>query len=676
LVNGDIVTDGTKDNINGEDVSVSQIWAFVNSIPTFWSALGFTGTNWEVNTTNDKYKLPVLKNSGTSGLDASYLIFRAGKGTDSEPYQIKYAYELKTLANLTNNDIGDKVNNPGTKYSALNYKLMNDIDLSSVCGADIGSSGISWTPIGTSESLKFEGNFNGGNHTISNLYINNPNSDYQGLFGYTENSEIKNIGLININVSGAQFVGGLVGFNKGDSDDNKIENCYATGKVTGAKNVGGLVGENNEGKSIIINSYADVTVKGTESSDDRIGGFVGNNYKGTIESCSAAGNVSGYENVGGFAGQNENSGTIVNCSAAGNVTGNSNIGGLVGQNEQGTVQNSVALNPSVTGDSNVSRVVGYNKEGTINYCYAWEGILNRDGNLFQDLTPNLTSVDVWNKLSTFEAKGFSSDIWVINLTNKKYLLPVLTNLDNTEGLDASHLIPLNISFDKNGGAGEMTNQTLSKNVPADIKINSFTKTGYTFAGWAETAGGAIVYENGGSIKITEDKKLYANWTANSYNVTFNPNNLSDSWNVTVTHGNKVDEPTPEPTKENYKFVGWNNTTTGNLFDFTNTVITSDTEIIANFTLNSYNVTFVANNGTSTEWNVTVTHGQKVNKPTDPDCIGHRFIGWNTIGGAEWNFDTNEVTQDTRLIGNFTLNNYNVTFVANNGTAAKWNVSVP
>ena len=62
--------------------------------------------------------------------------------------------------------------------------MSNDIDLSSIDN---------WTAIGKSSSM-FSGTFDGNGHVIKNLTINNPTSDYQGLFGYASSGEIKNIG--------------------------------------------------------------------------------------------------------------------------------------------------------------------------------------------------------------------------------------------------------------------------------------------------------------------------------------------------------------------------------------------------------------------------------------------------------------------------------------------------
>ena len=95
---------------------------------------------------------------------------------------------------------------------ALNgkYELGSNIDagVTKTDTAKWGAEG--FNPIGD-YSNKFSGTFDGLGHTISDLYINRPAQNYIGLFGYINNSAtIKNIGLENLNITGQNYVGGLV----------------------------------------------------------------------------------------------------------------------------------------------------------------------------------------------------------------------------------------------------------------------------------------------------------------------------------------------------------------------------------------------------------------------------------------------------------------------------------
>ncbi len=139
----------------------------------------------------------------------------------------------------------------------------------------------------------FTGTFDGLGHTISNLTIDDATKDNVGLFGQTDGATVKNVGLVNVDITAQNTVGSLVGFNNTSST---IENAYATGIVSGASWVGGLVGNNNN-SSTIQNSYAIVAVSGTV---EQVGGLVGNRGSNApIIKSYASGTVSGTRDVGG-----------------------------------------------------------------------------------------------------------------------------------------------------------------------------------------------------------------------------------------------------------------------------------------------------------------------------------------------------------------------------------------
>ena len=95
--------------------------------------------------------------------------------------------EIATAADLA--AFRDYVNAGNTEKSA---KLVADIDLSTVCGKDIGN----WTPIAT-----YAGTFDGNNHTISNLYIEE-NDNYASLFDTIEaNGTVKNLGVVSATIN-------------------------------------------------------------------------------------------------------------------------------------------------------------------------------------------------------------------------------------------------------------------------------------------------------------------------------------------------------------------------------------------------------------------------------------------------------------------------------------------
>ena len=202
------------------------------------------------------------------------------------------------------------------------YELMADLDFDTDDDGDVDAddtywnSGAGWNPIGRS-GTDFLTTFEGNGHTVRNLFMNRPSTNYAGLFGYTDwRAAIRNVGLIQVDVAGRTHVGGLVGNNLGT-----ITACYATGHVSGSTNIGGLVGTNY---SSVRSSYATARVSGRSS-----GGLVGRNLGIIIDASYATGEVSGRSPVGGLVGY-EAGNTVRASYASGRVSGSSNVGGLVG----------------------------------------------------------------------------------------------------------------------------------------------------------------------------------------------------------------------------------------------------------------------------------------------------------------------------------------------------------
>lgn len=57
----------------------------------------------------------------------------------------------------------------------------------------------------------------------------------------------------------------------------------------------------------------------------------------------------------------------------------------------------------------------------------------------------------------------------------------------------------------------MTSQSYTEGKAQAIRTNTFTRAGYTFAGWATSSGGSVVYADKASITLVENTTLYAVW---------------------------------------------------------------------------------------------------------------------------------------------------------------------
>ena len=186
----------------------------------------------------------------------------SGSGTENDPYLVG---TLDNLYWLTQNS------GAWDQY----YIQTSNIDASSTSAWDEGQG---FTPMGNN-STKFTGFYDGGGYTINGLTINRPSTNYTGLFGYTDGSTIKDLGVVNVNITGAERTGGLAGWIKSNTT---INNCYTTGNITGTRLLGGLVGMVDD-SSTVNHCYSTSNVNG---SGNDVGGLVGKNkYSSRCDRC-------------------------------------------------------------------------------------------------------------------------------------------------------------------------------------------------------------------------------------------------------------------------------------------------------------------------------------------------------------------------------------------------------
>ena len=297
--------------------------------------------------------------------------FSGGDGSENNPYIITTAEQLAQLATF--------VNNGNESYDGKFYKLGNDISLSAY------QSGAGWTPIGYGENY-FNGNFDGNGKKITDLYINNPNLDFVGLFGQIYGSEIKNLAVESVNVHGKDYVGGITG----DCYASRINDCYSTGNVSGNSKVGGVAGITSSSTfAVDISWLSGCYFTGNVTGNDYVGGITGRvYYYSGLGSCYSIGKVSGNEDVGGVIGGIYN-GAASTCYSISEVSGINYVGGIIGSLSGAwdyimSLNNCVALNPSVKAAGEyVGRIAGYNGK-TLYDNAAYDGILNFNGNATWD----------------------------------------------------------------------------------------------------------------------------------------------------------------------------------------------------------------------------------------------------------------------------------------------------
>ncbi len=336
----DMQTSGQSVSIGGTGKTTSEmkdIDTYTNTatagLTTAWDFIGTPNNDadtldyWNIDTTgsiNNGYPIP------------SWWVFSlapSGTGTQTDPYLIATLNNLYWLSEGDGTSIADQ-----NKY----FEQTADIPAKST---EYIHGGQGFNPIG-----EFKGYYNGGGHTITNLYIKRWGN--VGLFGKMIEGEISNLGIINANmtswISGLGGIGTLVGYVRNaynSSSPATITNCYASGTVTlhgsdGFSYSGGLVGFwEMRFNCNLRHSHFSGTVTTTRL---HVGGLIGcismSDKTMTIENCYAGADCnSSYSDSegGGLVGylDQSNGHLIINSSySSGSVSAN-NEGGLVGYDE-------------------------------------------------------------------------------------------------------------------------------------------------------------------------------------------------------------------------------------------------------------------------------------------------------------------------------------------------------
>jgi hypothetical protein len=227
----------------------------------------------------------------------------AGSGTEGDPYQIATLSNLRWFSETQSS--WDKFFIQTADIDAADTRNWNDGKGFAMIGYYIDQT----------HSMSFTGHYDGQGHTISHLFINLPDRWYVGFFALVMDAEIKNIGLLDQDITGGMITGSFAGqamrvnitncFATGNtrnlegyaggilgmaSDAGKIENCYFTGSVESPGWTGGIISQ-NDGFDI-ENCYVTGTIMASAS-----GGIAGVNYA-NVHHCYFAGRYLQYTGTG------------------------------------------------------------------------------------------------------------------------------------------------------------------------------------------------------------------------------------------------------------------------------------------------------------------------------------------------------------------------------------------
>ncbi len=240
-----------------------------------------------------------------------------------------------------------------------------------------------------------------------------------------------------------------------------------------------------------------------------------------------------------------------------------------------------------------------------------------------------------------------------------------------------------VSFDGNGGTnpGSVT-VTYGGMYPA---LAESSLAGYTFTGWYTAPAGGDKAAAGDTVEITGDITLYARWTPNEYEVSFDLNGVAGEIpeKITVKYDEKYGSRLPavaEP-RTGYYFSGWYTAPAGGekISADTDVKITGNTTLFAQILPITYTVRFVANGGSGVMEDQTHTYDKILAlSELKFSNAGHTFTGWTAEadGSGCTSFKNRERVMnltDTQgdeitLYAQWSINNYTATFNSAGGTS--------
>jgi hypothetical protein len=436
------------------------------------------------------------------GLEKSVYVYPAALGTGkvNDPYLIATLGDLYWLQVQVN----EKKNNFRNHY----FLQTADIDASDTRNWNNGEG---WDPIGDNYT-EFYGNFNGAGYVIDKLYINRPNTSYVGLFGKVSGIKFKNIAVTDVDITGGNNTGALVGY---FLKPHVIDSCYATGNVSGGNIVGGLAGTASTNHCFFEGAVTGIA---------NVGGLTG--VAVNISFSYSTGTVTGVEQAGGLTGYLNDD--MSNSYSRSNVVRSggdaSSIGGLVGLLKSnntlyadvnncyasGSVSYSTAANPNDKGLFGAFEILGNAAAEPFVKNVMWDketsGQLTDTSKMLGRTTADMLDADTYIAES-WEFKGVGGKaIWNIgNGRNDGY--PYL-NWQYPNDPEITHNVPAYISFlevinyDGNGVADFNTTITSAGIPKANQHGMCWNTTGLPTIADDKTTQGTLANAGSLSLQIT------------------------------------------------------------------------------------------------------------------------------------------------------------------------------
>ncbi len=236
-----------------------------------------------------------------------------------------------------------------------------------------------------------------------------------------------------------------------------------------------------------------------------------------------------------------------------------------------------------------------------------------------------------------------------------------------------------VTYNANGGSCSPTSRTV--NHGGSAAGPSCSRTGYTLSSFSVTSGacaGTFSASTGTCSNVQANMTISANWTINTYTVTYNANGGSCSpTSRTINYGSSAAGPSCSRT--GYTLTGFTITDGSCAGTFTASTgacsnVQANMTIRANWSVASYTVTYNANGGSCSPTSRTVNHGGSA---AGPSCsrTGYTLSNFSvTSGSCAGTFTAStgacsNVQTNITIRANWTINTYTVSYNANGGSCS-------
>ncbi|OCR05798.1 hypothetical protein BA185_07980, partial [Helicobacter pullorum] len=430
--------------------------------------------------------------------------------------------------------------------------------------------------VGKDRTNSFQGIFDGGGHTLSNIDINTSFSDkdlndlfsyaYVGIFGYTNAGTISNLEVDTLNIKannngkGSVYAGAIVGVASNSSFSNIVLNHVGSISATKNSEVGGFVG------GALSSSFSNIVLSdiGSIVGTNYVGGFAGYDYTSSFKdiSINAIKTIRGYGNsnhaqAGGFIGTTRNNNSKFSnivLNNIGNIYGTSGAGGFIGKmwssgtisysnitlNNIGTIVSSRGaggfLGESATSGRGTFQNIALNNIGTISGNGT--GVGGFAGDSFYSTFQNITL----NNIGTIRVNGWSLGNYVGgfigNVSSSTFSNIIMNNIGNINITNPFYNHYIGGFVGNQAGSTSFSNIYLYFNPDATIVANGTNLANVSVGKFYGNINNSIAFNN-----------VHIYYNANPDSSLANPIKDVDSSN-SVFYNQTIDPTTPETNKIN------------------------------------------------------------------------------------------------------------------------------